>query len=326
VTTEASAQPSPAQPASALVSREALFAIAVALVLWTTNVIFVREADGDILGFTTWRMIFAVPVLIPIALYTRRSANGAARTAKVATTPGVRLAMVLVGMLFGFSALLNFVSINETTLVNVGVIHSLQPAVVALFAGRYMGEHVDWRLMARSSVAILGAFLVAAASSGQGTWSLHGDVLAVIGLLLNSVWFLAGRWIRSRTEIDATDYMLVVFTTSAVLLSTIAFLDGDRLAASSAVIGWAAITALLGTVGHTLVAWAHKWVPASVSSLFLLSQPVMIAVLAWIVFDEALVPLQILGGAIVLGALAGIVTRAGEPAPVAAELPDARDD
>ena len=48
------------------------------------------------------------------------------------------------------------------------------------------------------------------------------------------------------------------------------------------------MTALFGTVGHTIVAWAHRYVPAAVSSLFILSQPALIAILAWVAFDETL--------------------------------------
>ncbi|MET0902868.1 MAG: hypothetical protein ABWZ52_06500 [Acidimicrobiales bacterium] len=44
------------------VPRRALGGVMVAIVLWTTNVFFVRQAD-DILVFTTWRMLFAIPVL-----------------------------------------------------------------------------------------------------------------------------------------------------------------------------------------------------------------------------------------------------------------------
>jgi drug/metabolite transporter (DMT)-like permease len=325
-----SAVPARAAPALSSASREALLAVVVVLLLWTSNVIWVREAGDDVLGFTTWRMILAIPVLGVIALGTLR---GPARVAPPTAvhrhdTTVIRLAMVGIGALFGLSAYLNFVSLNETTLVNVGVIHSLQPAIVAIVAGRYLGELVDWRLTARASVAILGAVLVAAASAGEGSWSLYGDVLAVIGLFLNSAWFVAGRWIRTRTTIDATSYMLVVFATSAAVMTAIAAASGHGLGVTWHIAWLALFTAVAGTIGHTVMAWAHRFVPAAVSSLFLLSQPVLIALLAWAMFDEALAPLHFVGGAIVLGALAGIVThRTAEPSPEGAGLdPDARDE
>jgi drug/metabolite transporter (DMT)-like permease len=59
-----------------------------------------------------------------------------------------------------------------------------------------------------------------------------------------------------------------------------------------------------------------------------LSQPALIAVLAWIAFGEGLSPLHVVGGAIVLGSLVRIVARSGEepPMPPPGDLPDVRDD
>jgi drug/metabolite transporter (DMT)-like permease len=310
------------------VPRRALGGVTVAILLWTSNVFFVRNAD-DILVFTTWRMVFAIPVLAATAAVVRLRSSGAPRPARVPLTRTVQLGLLGIGALFGISALVNFVAINETTLVNVGVIHALQPAVVAALAGRYLGERIDGELLVWAGGAIGGAVLVAAASGGVGTWSLHGDLLAVLGLCLNSTWFLAGRWVRTRTDIDATTYMLVVFGTGAATLLVVTTAMGRSLGTSGTTLYLAAMTAVFGTIGHTIVAWAHRFVPAAVSSLFILSQPALIAVLAWVAFDEALSALHLVGGVIVLLCLARIVmtTSGNEPAPTPpGDLPDARDE
>jgi drug/metabolite transporter (DMT)-like permease len=308
------------------VPRRALGVVTAAIVLWTSNVFFVRKAD-DILVFTAWRMAFAIPVIAATAAVIRLRPTEVPRIKRVPLSRGVQLGIVGIGALFGVSALVNFVAINETTLVNVGVIHALQPAVVAAIAGRYLGEVVDWRLLARVGAAIGGASLVAAASTGVGTWSLHGDLLAVLGLALNSLWFLAGRWVRTRTDLDATAYMAVVFATGAATLILIVALAGRSFAVDGSTLTLAAMTALFGTIGHTLVAWAHRFVPAAISSMFLLSQPALIAVLAWIAFDEPLRALHVAGGMVVLLSLFGIVTSSRAEVPIPpTDLPDARDE
>jgi drug/metabolite transporter (DMT)-like permease len=311
------------------VPRRALGGVSLAILLWTSNVFFVRRAD-ELLVFTTWRMFLAIPVLAVTAAGLRLHSPEAAPARPADLGRWVWIGLFGVGALFGVSALVNFVALNETTLVNVGVIHALQPAVVAALAGRYLGERVDARLLVWAGVAIGGAILVAAASSGVGTWSLHGDLLAVLGLALNSIWFLAGRWVRTRTDLDATTYMLVVFGTGAVTLLAISTVAGrPPTLADGTTIFLAAMTALFGTVGHTLVAWAHRYVPAAVSSLFILSQPALIALLAWVAFDEPLSALHVVGGAIVLFSLGRIVTSTtgDEPPPApAGDLPDARED
>ena len=123
--------------------------------------------------------------------------------------------------------------------------------------------------------------------------------------------------------------MLVVFGAGAATLLVISTLAGRGLSTSSTTLYLAAMTALFGTVGHTIVAWAHRYVPAAVSSLFILSQPALIAILAWIAFDETLSVLHIVGGAVVLLSLGRIVmsTSGGEPPPTPpGDLPDARDE
>ena len=310
------------------VPRRALGGVTIAIVLWTSNVFFVRKAD-DILVFTTWRMVFAIPVLAVTAAAIRLGPTGSPPVERVPLGRGVRVGILGVGALFGVSALVNFVALNETTLVNVGVIHALQPAVVAALAGRYLGERVDSQLLTWVGIAIGGALLVAAASGGVGTWSLHGDLLAVLGLGLNSAWFLAGRWVRTRTQIDATAYMLAVFGAGAVTLLVISTVSGRSLGTDSRTLFLAAMTALFGTVGHTIVVWAHRFVPAAVSSLFILSQPALIAILAWLAFDEGISPLHVVGGAVVLLSLGRIVvsTTGDEPPPTPpGDLPDARED
>lgn len=309
-----------------VVPQRALGAVGVAIVLWASNVIFVRQAE-DMLVFTTWRMVFAIPVLAVTAAGLRLRPASPIPVVRERPSAKVQIGLVAIGVLFGVSALVNFVAINETTLVNVGVIHALQPAVVALIAGRYLGEVVDWRLLASAGVAICGAFVVAAASAGAGTWSLHGDVLAVLGLGLNSVWFLAGRWVRTRTTLDATTYMAIVFGTAAAALAVGATLAGRSLGIDRSTLVLAALTALFGTVGHTLVAWAHRFVPAAITSLFVLTQPALIAGVAWVAFGESLRAAHVVGTVIVLASLGHIVTRTGAVLPPTppGDLPDALD-
>ena len=109
--------------------------------------------------------------------------------------------------------------------------------------------------------------------------------------------------------------MAVVFTTGAATLLVISTAAGRSLGIRSTTLFLAGMTALFGTVGHTLVAWAHRFVPAAVSSLFILSQPALIAILAWIAFDESVSPLHLVGGVIVLTSLWRIVTSTSDEEP-----------
>ena len=53
-----------------------------------------------------------------------------------------------------------------------------------------------------------------------------------------------------------------------------------------------------------MIAWALGRLPAATASVVVLVQPVLSAILGWLIFTEPMAPLQILGGA---AALAGVV-------------------
>lgn len=55
--------------------------------------------------------------------------------------------------------------------------------------------------------------------------------------------------------------------------------------------------------GQTVIAYAFAHLPAALSSVSLLIQPLTAAVAAWILFDEALGPMRLLGAALLLAGI-----------------------
>ena len=84
---------------------------------------------------------------------------------------------------------------------------------------------------------------------------------------------------------------------------------------------WAIILALgLGTggIGHFLINWAHGHAPLVLTSLLTLLIPVVAMTAAAVFLGEDVVPAQVVGAVIVLGALAVLVWRRQPEEP---ELP-----
>ena len=55
--------------------------------------------------------------------------------------------------------------------------------------------------------------------------------------------------------------------------------------------------------GQTVIAYAFAHLPASLSSVSLLIQPLTAAIAAWILFNETLGPLRILGAVLILAGI-----------------------
>ena len=100
--------------------------------------------------------------------------------------------------------------------------------------------------------------------------------------------------------------MAVTTTITALLLFPLALAAGDpmlppigmRAGGSSSASRWISHAA-----GQGLIAYALAHLPAAFSSVSLLFQPVMAALFAWLLLAEALVPLQIAGGVVVLAGI-----------------------
>lgn len=289
---------------------QALSAVVLAVILWSVSAFTVRAAHAAALVFVTWRLWFAVPTLLGIV--SLRDGDEPTDTVSGTRVPtrfesfGISLGA---GALFAGGAVSAFAALNTTTLLDVALIGSLQPVLVIAFAVAFLGERVTRSHVARAAVAVAGTLLVVAASAGSssGNWSLGGDLLAVLSLVVNTGWYLYGRWVRTRYEVGPFAFMYGALLAAAVLVTPVAFAVNGSLGMTEDQVGYAALTMVVGTGAHLLVVWAHRWVPASISSPLLLAQPPLIALGAWAFFGEAPGGLQILGAAIVLGALFGMV-------------------
>ncbi len=285
----------------------ALGAVLLAVVGWSASTLFVRAAHADAVVFTTWRLWFALPPLYALVVLRRRR-----DTTSIVVPRGVsrsRWILVLVGggAFFASSAATAFAAIDLTRLLDVTLITSLQPVIVMAFAASFLAERVTVRQYLMASVAIAGTIVVASAASGSGTWSLAGDLVAVVSLVLNAGWFLYGRAVRARFAVDSIAFMLGVLGTAAVLLTPVAVITAGGLALPAAAVGFAACTMTTGTTAHCLMVWAHRYVPASVSAPLLLAEPPLVAVAAWMLFGEALGAVEIVGSLVVVAVLVAMV-------------------
>ena len=136
---------------------------------------------------------------------------------------------------------------------------------------------------------------------------MAGEMLAVLSLFLNAGWYLYGRVLRGRYAIDPFGFMLGVLAAAAVLMTPIAILSAGTLRMSGSAYFWVTATMVFGTAAHLLLVWAHRYVPASLSAPFLLAEPPLVAIGAWVFFGEALTAVAIFGSLVVVGALLGMV-------------------
>ena len=300
--------PPPGSPASdrGADDRNAVLAVVVVVFLWSVANLFVRAGETNALVFTTWRLWIALPPLaVFVAAQARRHGSAALWPDRVPRRTWA-VSMLGAGALFVASVATTFSAIRMTTLLDVTLISLLQPVIVVVFAVAFLHERVRASNIARAAVAIAGTVLVAAAATNSGTWSLAGDLVAVVALLLNSAWFLYGRVLRMRVAVDPVAFMFGTLVAGTLVLTPVAVVAEGSLAISGRGLFFAACVAVSGSTAHILMLWAHRFVPTSVSAPLMLAELPIVAVGAWVWFGESINALQVVGSVVVVVALWGV--------------------
>ena len=255
----------------------------------------IRLAGAPALAVAFWRCLLGVAILLPPALV-RGDRFPQGRTLYVGIASGVAL-----GAHFGFwISSLDFTSVAASV-----VLVSNTPVFVAVLAYLVLGEKTTPLSFVGILVALAGTAVIAQDGS-VGSAALFGNALALLGAVTFTVYVLIGRSQRSAAEpVGVLPYSIVLYSAAALALLPVALLSGDRLWGYSGEtwLWLAAIAVGPQIMGHTVFNWALRYVEASVISGTVLAEPVLAAVLAWLVLSEKPGSATILGGVIVLAGI-----------------------
>ncbi|MEK7245899.1 MAG: DMT family transporter, partial [Pseudomonadota bacterium] len=165
------------------------------------------------------------------------------------------------------------------------------------------------------ALAIAGAGTLMGESLALSPATFAGDLLGVLTAVFYAGYILTVGRLRARLSTRTVMFWTTLI--SAVLLLPAALASGEQMIPGSAA-GWVTLLALAlvsQALGQGLITYALAHLPAAFSSVSLLLQPVLAALLAWALFGEALGAVQ---GAGALAVLAGIVlARRGSRGPAA---------
>ena len=275
------------------------------MLLWAASTVIVKSSDVSGTTFAVCRLWVGVAALWLVGFATGHR-----------PTREVWRATLLPGVLFAANIALFFEALQRSTVANVTLITSIQPALVFVVAGRLFGERITSWDVGWTAASLAGIGLVVAGSASEPGWHPSGDVFALLAILIWTVFFLASK--RIRTTTGTIEYFTAVLGVAAVSLTPVMLVGGGSFVDPSAR-DWLLIVIVAigpGTAGHLLVTWAHKHVDVSLSSVIGVAQPVLAAAGAALFLDEKLVPLQVVGGIITIVAVISIVRRRRLPAPV----------
>lgn len=280
--------------------RVALAALLAGAVAIAFAPIFVRLSELGPSATAFWRVAFAAPALMLWLTLEQRRLGPAARRPAAARDWWL---LALAGFTFAGDLAVWHWSIRLTSVANSTLFANFAPIFVTPAAFLLFGERIRPAFVLGGLLAIAGAVLLMGNSVSLSLDNILGDALGIVTAAFYAAYMLVVS--RLRLVFSTATIMAWSAVVTGILLVPVAVLSGESLVATS-LYGW---TILLGLAlvshagGQSLIAYAFAYLPASFSSVALLLQPAVAAVLAWLLFSEALGPLQALGGVVILAGL-----------------------
>lgn len=273
---------------------------------WSLGGILVRNVRAaDPFEIILWRSVFMALFLVATIAVMNRG-----RVVRSVVDMGG--AGVLSGALLASTFFFFILSITRTTAANTFVLMATVPFFVAVFAMAFIGERVAVRTWLAMAVALGGIVMMFA--DGMGAGHLSGNLLALgvpVAAALNVVLLR-----RQRRRVDMVPAVLLagLFSIAAALPFAL------PLTASFADLG---VLALMGFVqlglGCVLMTMATRHLEAGEIGLLALLETILGPIWVWIGVGERPTDLALVGGLVVLGALAAdSLPVLRSPAPAAA--------
>ncbi|MEP7288652.1 MAG: DMT family transporter [Chloroflexota bacterium] len=261
---------------------------------------FAQQEQSPPLVISAWRVGLAALVLTPIVLTSYR-----AQLAKLSRSD-FALAM-LAGLFLGAHFASWVTSLEYTSVINSVVLVTTNPLWVALAAPFVLREKLSRTTLIAVFLAIAGGIVVSIAG-GPGTAPhqnspLLGDVLAIIGAIAVSGYFLIGRQVRGRVSL--IPYVWLTYGSAAIVLSIAVLLTGQQVGGlSNTAYLWMTLLALVPQlIGHSAYNYALGYLSAAYVALTVLGEIVGSAILAALFLNEQPVAWQLVGGVLIMLAL-----------------------
>lgn len=254
--------------------------------------ILVRLTETGPAAAGFWRFAFAMPLLF--VLVARPGGEGVGRPSKW---------MLLAGLFFALDLSFWHYGIVMTSVANATVLCNLTPVVVTLIGWLFFKEKPARLFLLALGFAMAGAWAMAAGKAGgQGTNPPLGDALSLLVSVWYALYFLMVKF--ARTTAGALKVTFWATLAGLPLMGGVALMLGEDMVPATAA-GWAACIGmgLMHVAGQGGVAWALGRLPASITAVTILIQPIVAGLLGWVIFGEILSPVQALGGALVMAAI-----------------------
>lgn len=241
-----------------------------------------------------WRFFFAIPMALALVLLIKR---------RPPQKPDRFI--ILAALFFALDIALWHAALSMTSVANATFLVNLGNIGAGFVAWIFLREQPRpiWFIAVMFAIFGAAALSLGGNSVSNAVNSLSGDVLAIGAALLVACYMVTakiGR--RTLSGIDAI-FWLCVF--EAFFAAIVVLITGERFLPASAA-GFAAplflaIAVQIGGQGLIIAGLGHT--SAAVAGVVVIIQPVVAAIISWRLFGEILLPMQLIGCAMIIVAI-----------------------
>lgn len=269
-------------------------AVVIGVISVSTSAVLVKLAHPAPAGIIAlYRLLLAVIIMAPYVYAKHRDEF------KIVLKKDWILS-ILAGVFLAFHFILWFESLNYTSVASSVVLVTLQPIFAFLGTYLFFKERFTPGAIISLIIAMFGSVIISWGDFQISGMALFGDILALLGAIMITVYFLMGQQVRKRVSLMT--YTFIVYGISSVTLVIYNMVLGNAFIGYSGT-HWLIFLALAifpTFFGHTMFNWALKWLSTATISMGIVLEPIGASILAYFILREHISWSQWLGGTIVI--------------------------
>jgi len=230
---------------------------------------------------------------------------GLTLTTQPQTIPNFReiALLFLVGIIGTASVLCWAWSLTQTSVANSTLMRNLSPLFTCILGGIFLQQQFEIRLIGGLFLGIFGASLIGMNDIQIGLEYLWGDGLGLLAALFYALNLSILEYLRPK--FSAVKLLFWRCTIGAIALLPLIWLTQDSFFPHSWR-GWATVfilASLCQCFGQCMLIHNLKYFSSTFIAIFLLLEPTLTAIFAWVIFGETLSGLNSLGFVIILSGI-----------------------
>lgn len=258
------------------------------------------EASAEVLGF--WRVVFT-SILTVIIMYVQKESLDFDFIKKNFQN------IIIAGVFFCLHFWLWFRGVQNTSVANAIVIFNLNPIFIAVLSKLFHKERLTPKLILALFMGLLGVLIIKWNSLSIESYGTIGDLYVFGGCIVFAFYVIKVKGLRrTGSNLNLTlffNLICIVGFGVGVIAKSQSFV-GYSNQSWMAFVGMAVVPSILG---HSLFTYCLKHISATVASCCKLFEPVTAALVAALIFGEAITLRLVIGFAVVALGLLNLYLR-----------------